>query len=914
MEKGDLTADGNVDMADATAGLRLSAGMDVPGVSVLGDVDADGAIGVGDVLFVLQILAGEYRSTTQFWEEWEDLPDPGKDSLGKASVLWGGSGFGLYTLEGSVSVSAHGEEWTLLEGQVTLQAPGDIRKTSVRTGNLGPTLGLPPCTVEVNGSAVTVNGPTKTLGVEGYVQGSKTHVFTGFADAQGRNLEVALAALAAESPPAVSPDDNLNRCGQSPTARIYDGRVFSVADDRARQILIQRGGVRESDLVNSSLFTSFLRAENMAMTCCVQGIVRPYQSGDATIIDATYNQEAGKWEGSWTTCSWADPGRDCSDSCETGDCAETLCTDQADNDADTISDCADTDCNLASCGDGCQCRNSVKSEINCADGFDNDGDGLFDCDDPDCAGVPCGAGCACGQAETCADGIDNDGDRQVDCADADCDAQSCGTDCLCQGGQAHEQNCADGIDNDGDLMVDCEDGADCNGRSCGDGKVCGGGACQEVPFQGWGTAVPIQTAGLYFADPSLAVMEDGRAMLVCRHYDSGTMAGSVYAVHYAPGQEWGEPELISENQTGNISYPLVAMDQAGNAVVIWVLDGDLKAKTYDRAAGTWGQETRIDADTGTVFNWVLAVDPAGNAMVLWAQYDNLNQPLLKAVYARKYSPGSGWGAFVEIHPGEPDTGGQSYALAVGMDASGNAEASWFSFDQWAYYNYLEQRHYTLYAKHFSAPSGTWGQTQELAEKTCNSRQAHPMVIHSGGNGVMVWQESTCQDPEVWLKGKRCAGGSWGNLFSIANGGGRGIYDMDMHENDAGRAVAVWTRPDESNLLRVYASDYTAGSGWSAYTRIDQGVGHAYAPKVIVDKDGNAATVWTQNDGATVSVYASRLETGGEAWSAPRDIDAGTTGSTAISLGTDQEGNVTAVWTHSNGTVGTVYVNRFVNPQ
>jgi Putative metal-binding motif len=199
-------------------------------------------------------------------------------------------------------------------------------------------------------------------------------------------------------------------------------------------------------------------------------------------------------------------GKSCSgeESCNGGQClirSESSCLDGVDNDKDGKIDCLDPDCNLVTCGPGCQCRALLKFEGNCNNTVDDDGDGVTDCADPDCAGAGCGdGGCFCaGGVKTesgCNDTADNDGDGQSDCLDGDCGGRLCqagpatfrcaGTTCACNdGGVLMEAGarCRNFVDDDCDGLVDCAEAA-CATASCspdgGAGCQCGGGIRNET--------------------------------------------------------------------------------------------------------------------------------------------------------------------------------------------------------------------------------------------------------------------------------------------------------------------------------------------------------------------------------------------------------------------------------------------------
>ena len=201
--------------------------------------------------------------------------------------------------------------------------------------------------------------------------------------------------------------------------------------------------------------------------------------------------------------------------CVGGVKTESNCGDQADNDQDLATDCADSDCASASCGTGCQCAGGRKTETVCDDGLDNNGLGGIDCADSDCLGLSCGAGCQCGASVKkellCSDGLDNDGDGATDCGDSDCLGLSCGAGCQCGASVKKETLCADGLDNDGDRAIDCAD-SDCVGAGteicddgidntcdqsvdCGDPKCTGNAKCAGVVNDGLPCRTDNQCAG-----------------------------------------------------------------------------------------------------------------------------------------------------------------------------------------------------------------------------------------------------------------------------------------------------------------------------------------------------------------------------------------------------------------------------------
>ncbi len=106
------------------------------------------------------------------------------------------------------------------------------------------------------------------------------------------------------------------------------------------------------------------------------------------------------------------------------------CADHMDNDHDNGynlgagwkyngTDCGDKDC-IGELGDydGHICALAENTAYLCSDGFDNDADSLVDCLDPDCDNIGI---CEYAHEIDCSDDEDNDGDGLIDCMDSDCE-------------------------------------------------------------------------------------------------------------------------------------------------------------------------------------------------------------------------------------------------------------------------------------------------------------------------------------------------------------------------------------------------------------------------------------------------------------------------------------------------------------
>ena len=133
--KGDINADGNVNLADAILTLKALVGISAEGIYPDRDVNGDGRIGLEEVIYILQKVAGlRLDSTTDPDNDgcYPDLPSP------------------ELIVTGTEDYEANGREWTRYLLSVTNRSifPNELFE---------PAPDLPPCGLNSNASRTWVN-------------------------------------------------------------------------------------------------------------------------------------------------------------------------------------------------------------------------------------------------------------------------------------------------------------------------------------------------------------------------------------------------------------------------------------------------------------------------------------------------------------------------------------------------------------------------------------------------------------------------------------------------------------------------------------------------------------------------------------------------------------------------------------
>jgi murein DD-endopeptidase MepM/ murein hydrolase activator NlpD len=192
----------------------------------------------------------------------------------------------------------------------------------------------------------------------------------------------------------------------------------------------------------------------------------------------------------------------------------------------------------------------------------------------------------------------------------------------------------------------------------------------------WGTNVRVNsdtgTATQY--NSSIAVDSSGNGYVVWDDYRDGN--DDVYFRYRSAAGSWGADFRVNDDSgTAYQFIPSIAVDQSGNAFVVWTdsRNGDEDIYfAYRSALGSWEPNTRVnDVTVGDQCHQDIAVDHSGNAYAVWQDTRNGSYD----IYFSYRPAGASWGTSVRVND-EEGSGTPRTPTTIGVDPSGNAHAAW----------------------------------------------------------------------------------------------------------------------------------------------------------------------------------------------------------------------------------------------
>jgi hypothetical protein len=177
--------------------------------------------------------------------------------------------------------------------------------------------------------------------------------------------------------------------------------------------------------------------------------------------------------------------------------------------------------------------------------------------------------------------------------------------------------------------------------------------------------------------PSIGSNDTGRFVAAWTKYE-------IYARRFdSAGVPLGGSFQVNSYTTGDQAWTSVALDAAGNFVVVWNrMDGggywDVAARRYDASAVPQGDEFLVNTyTTGGQGVPIVASHPDGRFVVVWV---NREDPLRSAVWARRYDTlGVAQGQPFRVSEYRAGRGEAVGPADVAMDAAGNFVVVWTAY-------------------------------------------------------------------------------------------------------------------------------------------------------------------------------------------------------------------------------------------
>ncbi len=211
---------------------------------------------------------------------------------------------------------------------------------------------------------------------------------------------------------------------------------------------------------------------------------------------------------------------------------------------------------------------------------------------------------------------------------------------------------------------------------------------------------------------------------------------------------------------------------------------------------------------------------------------------------------------------------------------------------------------------FTTRDGQW-QAPTLAEPdggTVSVDSRPTVAIDLNGDGLFLWTQESGNYQRVHAARYTAMGDVLGPpiIVSAANPNGHARAPR-VSLNDDGDGVAVWEQYD--GLFRdVWAATYVrATDTWSAPVRLDTAAGDVSEPKVGVDAVGNAYVVWVQASstavGARTDVWGTRFAHATRVWQPAALLETNDLGfAFRASIGVARTtGGAVVAWSQHNGT-------------
>ena len=277
-----------------------------------------------------------------------------------------------------------------------------------------------------------------------------------------------------------------------------------------------------------------------------------------------------------------------------------------------------------------------------------------------------------------------------------------------------------------------------------------------------------------------------------------TNADSVWAARFIPGTGWQDMGLV-ETVDGHANNPEVAVSPGGAMTVFTQLPaagGFTDAVAYRSVGGGWSGPTILDSvDTDFASAPMVDMNDAGDAAVVWFQQEPVPSGLPRqSIYVNRFDAVNETWSGAELV--EEERAYSTREPDVAIDGAGNVFVVWLQQSP----DYSTEN---LMANRYDVAAGTWSGPRLLElDDTAQSRPivSQQVVADNLGNAVVVWIQSDGVRQNVRAARYSTDVGDWlpADLLENIDTGDANAPHLVI-DRATGDAMVVWHHSDGSNV-------------------------------------------------------------------------------------------------------------------
>ena len=336
--------------------------------------------------------------------------------------------------------------------------------------------------------------------------------------------------------------------------------------------------------------------------------------------------------------------------------------------------------------------------------------------------------------------------------------------------------------------------------------------------------------------PDVAFNPDGSGYVIT--FSDYLTDGDGYGVwmrrYDASGTPISGQTLVNTTTAGQQNYSQIAMDDAGNFVIVWrSLDQEggagnntwgIYAQRYNASGTKIGSEFQVNSTiSGDQDEPRIAMDASGNFVIVWQGKGSGDDP---GIFLQRYDS-SGVAQGGETLVNTTVTGTQSDA-SVAMDDAGNFVVTWSDTDS-----------SNVYMQRFNALGAKVGGQVLVNTTTTGTQNQARVAMSDGGQFAIVWHHNDGSGDEIYLQRFDALGTALGSetLISTANGTAS-LPTISMDGN--GNFVVAW-RDGGPVVGRSFLAD---GTPRGEQFEIDNA---GTLPEIALADNGRFVAAWDEGD-------------------------------------------------------------------